>query len=144
MATAMRTLIALLLLVSCSVTSAARVVVSSVRAVSNPERTRVVFDVNGPLEHTLFMLKNPDRVVVDLRATRVATRMPKPPPGDRFLAGMRSGSRPDGGLRVVFDLKGAARPRSFLLKPDGKLGHRLVVDLFRDSKPVRRDKSTLR
>jgi N-acetylmuramoyl-L-alanine amidase len=30
---------------------------------------------------------------------------------------------------VVLDLQGKVRPRSFALKPDGKSGHRLVVDL---------------
>ncbi len=32
-------------------------------------------------------------------------------------------------MRVVLDLQGKVRPRSFELEPDGKYGHRLVVDL---------------
>ena len=33
-------------------------------------------------------------------------------------------------LRVVLDLKQAVRPKSFMLKPNSKYGHRLVIDLY--------------
>jgi N-acetylmuramoyl-L-alanine amidase len=125
----MRALIALLLAL-CVAVAAPAAVVKNVRAVSEAQRTRVVFDLDGPLEHTLFMLKNPDRVVVDLRATRLAVRLPGAPSGDRFLTSIRAGTRPQGDTRVVFDLKQGARPKSFLLKPEAGLGHRLVVDLL--------------
>ena len=126
----MRILLATLLMVLTTTAASAAVVVKNVRALSDEERTRVVFDLNGPAEHTLFMLKDPDRVVVDLRNTRMRVSVPKAPKGDRFLASIRAGRRPAGDVRVVFDLKGEARPRSFLLKPSAGLGHRLVVDLL--------------
>ena len=46
-----------------------------------------------------------------------------------LMSGLRSASKNSGRLRVVLDLEGKVRPRSFALKPDGKSGHRLVVDL---------------
>jgi N-acetylmuramoyl-L-alanine amidase len=49
---------------------------------------------------------------------------------DAVLAGVRSGAPEQGTLRVVLDLKTAVQPRSFMLKPAGPYGHRLVVDLY--------------
>ncbi len=44
---------------------------------------------------------------------------------------IRSGVRNKGqDLRLVLDLKHKVRPKSFLLKPNAKYGHRLVVDLY--------------
>ena len=45
------------------------------------------------------------------------------------MRGIRSAKRGSDTLRVVLDLKNSVRPRSFVLKPDGNSGHRLVVDL---------------
>jgi N-acetylmuramoyl-L-alanine amidase len=89
----------------------------------------VVFDVAAPLEHSLFMLKNPDRVVVDLRNARLKTSIPRAGRDDPLLARVRAASRADGDLRVVFDLRAGVRPRSFMLKPNAQYGHRLVIDL---------------
>ena len=40
--------------------------VQNVRAWSGPEGTRVVFELSGPVEHRVFALADPDRVVIDL------------------------------------------------------------------------------
>ena len=95
-----------------------------------PDRTRIVFDVNGPLEHTLFVLNNPARVVVDLRDTSLGVKVDRPTDADKLLEGIRHASRNHRDLRVVFDLRKPVRPRSFLLKPNKQYGYRLVVDLY--------------
>jgi len=105
------------------------VAIERIRAWPAPDHTRVVFDVSAPVDHTLFMLKGPDRVVVDLRNARLAGALPGAGEDDRLLARIRAGQRPGGELRVVFDLRAAVRPRSFLLKPNSQYGHRLVIDL---------------
>ena len=46
-----------------------------------------------------------------------------------LIRSIRSGVRNDKDLRVVFDLSKEVSPRSFLLAPSGKSGHRLVIDL---------------
>ncbi|NIR32661.1 MAG: AMIN domain-containing protein [Gammaproteobacteria bacterium] len=107
----------------------AQVQVESVRMWPAPDHTRVVFDITGPVDHTLFQLSDPDRVVVDLRNARFETTVPSPEGQDKFLARIRSAPRNHGDMRVVFDLKRAAQPKSFLLKPNSKYGHRLVIDL---------------
>lgn len=109
---------------------AGQATVENVRMWPAPDHTRIVFDIDGPLEHTLFVLNNPDRVVVDLRDTRIAGDMVSASPEDKLLNGIRHAARNARDLRVVFDLHQPVRPRSFLLKPNQKYGYRLVVDLY--------------
>ena len=51
-----------------------------------------------------------------------------------LIRGIRSGERNGDDLRVVFDLSKGVTPRSFLLAPSGKSGHRLVIDLHDNKK----------
>ncbi|MEA5446254.1 N-acetylmuramoyl-L-alanine amidase [Gammaproteobacteria bacterium AB-CW1] len=103
--------------------------VEGVRLWDSPERTRVVFDLSGPADHRLFSLSEPDRIVIDLSNARLSDGFS--PAGDGVVAGIRSGKRENGQLRVVLDLAEEARPRSFLVEPNEQYGHRLVVDLDR-------------
>ena len=96
---------------------------------SADDHTRVVFDLTGEFEHNLFTLNDPPRVVVDLNDTRRSEAIEIDRHSTNLMSGIRSASKNGGRLRVVIDLEGKARPRSFALKPDGKSGHRLVVDL---------------
>jgi len=96
---------------------------------SAEDHTRVVFDLTGDFEHNLFTLADPPRVVVDLNDTRRSNAIDISTRQTSLMSGIRSASKNGGRLRVVIDLQSKARPRSFELKPDGKSGHRLVVDL---------------
>jgi len=96
---------------------------------SAEDHTRVVFDLSGDIEHRLFTLSEPHRVVIDLHDTRQSQAIDIGNTSTNLMSGVRSASKDNGRLRVVLDLKGKARPRSFELKPDGKSGHRLVIDL---------------
>lgn len=108
---------------------AGQVQVENIRTWPAPDHTRVVFDIDRPVEHTLFVLKNPGRVVLDLRGADLSAELPKPEANDRLLKRLRAGTRKDGVLRVVLDLKADVRPKSFQLKPNSQYGHRLVIDL---------------
>ncbi len=96
---------------------------------SAEDHTRVVFDLTGNFEHNLFTLADPPRVVVDLTDTRRSDAIDISTRQTSLMRGSRSASKNGGRLRVVIDLESKASPRSFALKPDGKSGHRLVVDL---------------
>ena len=91
--------------------------------------TRVVFDLSIGIEHNLFTLDNPRRIVIDLKQTRESSALIVDNQNTSLMRGIRSAKRGPDSLRVVLDLKNSVRPRSFVLKPDGKSGHRLVVDL---------------
>ena len=117
--------------------SAAAVEVRNIRTWPAPDHTRIVLDVDRPVEYALFVLDDPDRVVVDLRGARLLKRVPKARSGDRLLARIRAAQRKrrstgDGTrsyLRIVLDMKQRLRPKSFLLEPNRKYGHRLVIDV---------------
>ncbi|MDQ2069394.1 N-acetylmuramoyl-L-alanine amidase [Natronospira bacteriovora] len=103
--------------------------VEGVRLWDSPERTRVVFDLSSPVDHQLFTLSQPDRIVIDLSRARMGSGVSGA--GEGVVKGIRSGRRGDNDLRIVLDLAEEARPRSFLVKPNEQYGHRLVVDLDR-------------
>jgi N-acetylmuramoyl-L-alanine amidase len=96
---------------------------------SATDHTRVVFDLSGNFEHRLFTLADPHRIVIDLKDTRKSDAIEIGRLSTNLMSGLRSASKNNGRLRVVIDLQGKVRPRSFELAPDGKSGHRLVVDL---------------
>ncbi len=131
----MRIITALILSTVACTGLAGQATVKNVRMWPAPDRTRIVFDVNGPLEHTLFVLNNPARVVVDLRDTSLESDVDRPTDSDQLLRRIRHAQRNHRDLRVVFDLRKPVRPRSFLLKPNKQYGYRLVVDLYDKGDP---------
>ena len=116
-------------------TFAGVVSVQSLRMWQAPDHTRLVFDLNGPLEHHLLALKDPARIVIDLDNARLTGELPAVDATSPIVAGLRSGGRGGNGVRIVIDLKTEVQPRTFLLKPFGEYGDRLVVDLV-DTKVV--------
>jgi N-acetylmuramoyl-L-alanine amidase len=122
--------------------------VNGLRVWSAPDHVRLVFDANRPIEHKIFTLKNPHRLVLDLKHTRLTKNLSDPSDKNEVIKRMRSAPRNKHDVRVVFDLTGAVKPKSFLLKPNREYGHRLVVDLYdhatekkNRSAPVKIDKS---
>ena len=103
--------------------------VAGVRLWSGPDGTRLVFDLSDAVDHKVFTLHRPDRVVIDLRDTRAPGGISGLDLSDSLISRVRSAARNGRDLRVVLDLKGKARPKSFLLKPTQQYGHRLVIDL---------------
>ena len=122
----LRTSIILLFLTSVSLVQA--VTVNGVRMWPAPDHTRLVFDLNSPVEHSLFALKAPDRLVIDLKQSSFNGSMPDISDSS-FIKTIRYAKRGDNDLRVVLDLKRAVKPKSFVLKPHREYGHRLVIDL---------------
>ena len=114
--------------------SHAAVQVKSVRIWPAPDNTRLVFDLSAPVEHNLFTLKGPDRVVIDLKNTKFANDLPHFSFDETLLKGVRYANRDKQQLRVVLDLKRGVSPKSFVLKPHQDYGHRLVIDLYDKSK----------
>lgn len=113
--------------------------IENIRVWAAPDSTRVVFDVSGPVEQKLSMLKAPYRTVIDLKNARLDanTKLTQPGIGDKYLQKIRTAVRNDHDLRIVLDLKKFVSYKSFQLKPNSKYGHRLVVDLYgTDNKDV--------
>ncbi|MCW8889216.1 MAG: N-acetylmuramoyl-L-alanine amidase [Sedimenticola sp.] len=121
----------LLLLLSCQL-FAGQVVVDNLRIWAAPDHTRLVFDTSNPVNHNIFTLKQPDRLVIDIQNAKLAGKIPSAE-SSPLIKQLRSAQRKDGSLRVVLDLGSHTNPKSFVLKPNSQYGHRLVVDLYGDT-----------
>lgn len=117
--------------------------VLSIRIWHSPLRTRLVFDLSGPVVYSVFALADPQRIVIDLKDT-VSSAVP---PGDQalgpWLLALRSGNPTNGVLRYVLDLTAQLDHDSFVLPPSAVYGHRLVVDVEPVDGPVRTSKSSV-
>ncbi len=114
--------------------------VNDIRIWSEDGRTRVVFDLSRPAEHSIFTLRGPDRLVLDLKDSRLSESAARLPQGTGAIAAIRSGLRANGQLRIVLDLNTEMRSRSFTAAPNGQYGNRLVIDLHPQGglQPVKR------
>ncbi len=125
----MRKIAAILLMLVCWPLLAGQTVVNNLRIWAAPDHTRLVFDTSHPVNHKLFTLKKPDRLVIDINGARLTGPMPAVS-DNPLIKQLRSAQRKDGTLRVVLDLDTQIHPKSFVLRPNSQYGHRLVVDLY--------------
>ena len=102
--------------------------VSGVRFWQDPEKTRLVFDVSDAVDYQLFTLKNPHRLVVDIKNAELLAKLSEIEAPDQLVSQIRASKKTDK-LRLVLDLKKSVSTKHFLLKPFQNYGHRLVVDL---------------
>lgn len=105
--------------------------VENVRVWAENDKTRVVLDLSSPGNHSIFTLRGPDRLVVDLKDGRLADALTTMPAGAGAVKAIRSGVRANGQLRVVLDLSENVRSRSFTAGPNQQYGDRIVIDLER-------------
>ena len=108
----------------------------NIRAYEAPDHTRVVFDTSAPADASIFVLSNPDRLVIDLANTGPAPSF-RPDLSNAMgqrVRNIRWGARPSA-YRVVLDLEKPLKRKHFQLPPIAPYGHRLVIDLF-DERPA--------
>jgi N-acetylmuramoyl-L-alanine amidase len=119
----------LALLAAVLASSVHAVEVRDVRLTAGPDSTRVVLDLSGRAPHSLAVLKNPDRVVLDVVGARLGRGAVASPTVAGTVKQVRMGRRPSGDLRIVFDLSRQIRAKSFLTEPNKHSGYRLVIEL---------------
>jgi N-acetylmuramoyl-L-alanine amidase len=117
------------LFLAVTVDAVAETKVNSVRLWRAPDNTRLVFDLTGPVQHSVFTLSAPDRLVIDINGATLGAPL-NVNTSNTPITAMRSAQRTPTDLRVVIDLKKAVTPKSFTLAPNAQYGNRLVVDLF--------------
>jgi len=105
-----------------------RIEVRALRLQASPDGTRVVLDLSGRTAHSLLVLSNPDRVVLDLSAARLAAPVHEPLSAG-LVKSVHLAARPGGDLRIVLGLERPIRAKSFLSRPNARYGYRLVIDL---------------
>ena len=118
-----------LLLTTVTVNALAVTQVKSVRLWRAPDNTRLVFDLSGPVQHSVFTLTAPDRLVIDINGATLAAPLSLST-SNTPITSVRSAQRTPTDLRVVVDLNKSVTPKSFTLAPNAQYGNRLVVDLF--------------
>jgi len=120
-------------------TVSADTTVSSTRIWPASEYTRLTLESDTPINYSLILLKNPDRVVLDLEDVTLTSEIKKLPgkisSDNLYIRALRIGRFKPEILRLVLDLKSEVKPQAFVLKPVGDYGHRLVLDIYPASPP---------
>jgi N-acetylmuramoyl-L-alanine amidase len=103
--------------------------VTDIRVVGDPDRTRLVIDLEKRPEYNVFGLSNPYRLIVDL--PQVDFGEPEEPgEGRGLISDFRYGLIAPGKARIVLDLAGPVKVvNAFVLDPAKSEPARLVVDL---------------
>ena len=124
---------------NCCVPSAwaqARAGVASARMWPAQEYTRIIVESNAPLAHQVLVLRNPDRLVLDIDGVEVSSELAQLParvqaadPLHRRRSGSAASRRTSFARRVRPEVRSAG-PIVFALKPVAEFGHRLVLDLY--------------
>jgi N-acetylmuramoyl-L-alanine amidase len=108
--------------------------VASARVWPAQEYTRVIVESTTPLAHQLAVLRNPDRLALDISDVDASAELAQLPsrlsPTDPYIAAIRLGRQAANTMRIVLDLKSEVRPDLFLLSPVAEFGYRLVLDLY--------------
>lgn len=108
--------------------------ISSVRVWPASEYTRLTLESPTPIKYSLSLIKNPDRVVLDLENVALNLELKSLPSKinatDPYIQALRIGNFKPGTLRLVLDLKTEVVPQAFLLKPVTNYSYRLVLDIY--------------
>lgn len=122
----------LLSLLSHGMASAAQFV--AVRVWPAPDYTRITLEHETKLKATHFLIKDPNRLVVDIEGVdldaQLKSLIAKIESNDPYIAQVRVAQNRPGVVRLVFDLKEEIRPQVFTLEPVGEYRHRLIFDLY--------------
>jgi len=96
--------------------------------------TRLTLESRDEIKFTLFGVKDPARLVLDLELTELSPALlelnTKVAADDPYVQGLRVAHNRPGVVRLVLDLKAEVKPQVFTLKPIAEYGHRLVLDLY--------------
>src|SRR5216117_2904281 len=124
--------LAVVLLVSCIASAEAQVLSSRIWPAR--DYTRLTLESRDEIKFTLFGVKDPERLVLDLELAELSPALlelnAKVAADDPYVQGLRVAHNRPGVVRLVLDLKAEVNPQVFTLKPIAEYGHRLVLDLY--------------
>lgn len=123
-----------MLCVSSFVIQAAEVMKTSVFSLPTSDYTHIVIETNQAVANSMLILKNPNRVVLDLTNTPINNQLKtlsrKSFADDLSIKQVRVGNFKAGVTRIVFDLKSEVKAVLTVAKPREKYQHRLMLDLY--------------
>jgi N-acetylmuramoyl-L-alanine amidase len=136
----LRSLILSLILLMTVAHAQAATTVTAARVWPSAEYTRITLESAKPITHKMVMLKNPDRLVLDLDDVELGpalkTLTDKILSGDPYIKQVRVGNFKPGVVRMVVDLKSEIKAEIFQLPPAGEYKHRLVLDIYPPLDPL--------
>jgi N-acetylmuramoyl-L-alanine amidase len=96
--------------------------------------TRVTLEHDQAIKYSHLLVKDPDRLVLDLEGVEFNSVLQTLPSkiidADPYIKLIRAGRNKPGVVRLVIELKGEVKPQVFSLQPVGEYGHRLVLDIY--------------
>jgi len=111
----------------------------AVRVWPSDDYTRVTLENDSNLKVTHFIVKNPERLVVDIEGIDLNSTLKdlvaKIQPNDPYIKQVRVGQNRPSVVRLVFDLKDEIKPQVFTLEPVGEYKYRFVIDLYPSNPP---------
>ncbi|MBI1943555.1 MAG: N-acetylmuramoyl-L-alanine amidase [Betaproteobacteria bacterium] len=114
--------------------ASAQAQITSTRIWPARDYTRVTLESRSELKFTVFAVKSPERLVLDLEGVELGAALAeldgKVATGDPYIDKLRVARNRPGVVRLVLDLKTEVKPQVFTLKPIADYGHRLVLDLY--------------
>ena len=97
------------------------------------EYTRLTLESKEEIKYTIFTVKDPARVVLDLEVADLPAALSDLPAKvsaeDPHVQALRVAKNRPGVVRLVVEVKGDGTPQVFSLPPIGEYGHRLVLDI---------------
>src|SRR3569832_88198 len=106
----------------------------AVRVWPAEDYTRVTLENDTNLKTSHFIVKDPERLVVDIEGIdlnpALKSLVAKIQSNDPYIKQVRVGQNRPNVVRLVFDLKEEVKPQVFMLAPIGNYQHRLIFDLY--------------
>ncbi|NCV53521.1 MAG: N-acetylmuramoyl-L-alanine amidase [Betaproteobacteria bacterium] len=104
------------------------------------EYTRFTIESTDYIKNDQSILKNPDRVVIDLKSISINNNLKDLSKVDfkdnSSISGVRVAQYDPGTVRIVVDLRHESKIKIFSLKPFKSYGHRLVVDVYHEEDEI--------
>lgn len=126
--------VSLIFMICWSPYTQAAINISAIRVWPAQDYTRITFESEKAIRYNQFIIKNPDRLVIDLEQVDLNETLNsltgKIGNDDPYIKSARVGRFKPGLIRVVLDLKTGVKPQMFNLKPVAEYGHRLVLDVY--------------
>ena len=98
------------------------------------EYSRITFESRHKLFFKYMLLKEPDRLVVDMDGVELESVLlnifGKVLDDDPYIGLIRAAQNRPGMVRLVVELKAEIKPQVFTLDPVANYNHRLVIDLY--------------
>lgn len=109
--------------------AALAVILQDVRYNRLPDKVQLVLDLDHPTVFQQFSLAGPPRIVLDIpnatRSGRAGITI-----GAGAVNSIRTGFSNETTLRVVIDLRYAAKANIYTMPPEGNRGNRIVIDIY--------------